>query len=138
MTTKFAGKTLSAQTDAKGVWRQTLPPTAASSHEQTLRFNSSEGAAELRVLFGEVFLCGGQSNMAYTPRSMAGMNNMTAEIAAADLPRYRDIRLFTVGQGTVSHDGPMQELGTIYHNWIGATVVPLKCFHRIFLGPPRS
>ena len=40
----------------------------------------------------------GQSNMAYTPRSMAGMNNMSAEIARADSPQYKDIRLFTVGQ----------------------------------------
>ncbi len=68
----------------------------------------------------QVFLCGGQSNMAYTPRSMAGMNNMSAEIAAADSPQYRDIRLFTVGQGTVAKM-PLRELGTIYHNWTTAS-----------------
>ena len=36
------------------------------------------------VLFGDVFLCGGQSNMQYTPHSMAGMNNNSAEIADPD------------------------------------------------------
>jgi hypothetical protein len=47
---------------------------------------------------------GGQSNMQYTPHSMAGMNNLTAELAAAD--GYPDIRFFTVGQdgrGPYSH-----------------------------------
>ena len=106
VTTTFAGKALdpAATTDATGLWRQALPPTAASKQEQTISFSSSDGgSAEMTgVLFGEVFLCGGQSNMAYTPRSMAGMNNMTAEIAAADAPQYGDIRLFTVGQGTVA------------------------------------
>ena len=101
VTTSIAGQHLSTQADGKGVWRQQLPPQPASKNEQTLVFNSSEGTAQLSVLFGEVFLCGGQSNMAYTPRSMAGMNNMTAEINAADEPRYHNIRLFTVGQGTV-------------------------------------
>ena len=51
------------------------------------------------ILFGDVFLCGGQSNMQYTPHSMNGMNNLTAEVAAAD--RYADgIRFFTVGMET--------------------------------------
>ena len=46
------------------------------------------------------FLCGGQSNMQYTPHSMAGMNNLTAELAAADA--YGDtMRLFTAGMESV-------------------------------------
>jgi hypothetical protein len=45
-------------------------------------------------------LLSGQSNMQYTPRSMAGMNNMSAELAAAD--GYGDtIRLFTAGMESV-------------------------------------
>lgn len=58
--------------------------------------------------------------VAYTPRSMAGMNNMSAEIAAADAPEYRDIRLFTVGQGTVNQS-EMRDLGSVYHNWTRAS-----------------
>ena len=85
VTTQFEGRMLTTTTDQSGVWRQVLPPMEATSDGRTLTFNSTEGSAELRgVLFGEVFLCGGQSNMAYTPHSMAGMNNATAEIAAAD------------------------------------------------------
>lgn len=62
--------------------------------------------------------------MAYTPRSMAGMNNMTAEIAAADLPRYDTIRLFTVGQGSTSPT-PLDDLKTVAHNWTKASAAAL-------------
>ena len=119
--TEFQSMTLTATTDVHGVWRQALPPTAATNIGQNLRFSSTEGSAELRnLLFGEVFICSGQSNMAYTPLSMAGMNNATAEIAAADSLAYQDVRLFTVGQSTVSQT-PLQTLGTTYHNWTAAS-----------------
>lgn len=52
--TKFGEKTLVTKADAFGIWRQVLPPTAATKTEQTLVFTSSEGTAELDVLFGEV------------------------------------------------------------------------------------
>jgi sialate O-acetylesterase len=77
-----------------------LPPTPASTASETIAFVFPDGSTfALRdVLFGDVMLCGGQSNMQYTPRSMAGMNNQSAEIAAADA--YAHIRFFTVGEGT--------------------------------------
>ncbi|EOD27890.1 hypothetical protein EMIHUDRAFT_353684, partial [Emiliania huxleyi CCMP1516] len=119
--TTFGAHSLSALTDHSGVWRQPLPPTEASDRGQTLLFRSSEGGAALRdVLFGEVYLCSGQSNMEYTPRSMAGMNNASAEIAAADSPAYRNVRLFTVGKGTTSKT-PLRALGSLYHNWTAAS-----------------
>ena len=72
----------------------------------TITFSGSDGgkAALKDVLYGDVFLCGGQSNMQYTPRSStsyaAHMNNMTAELAAADA--YGDsMRLFTAGMESV-------------------------------------
>ena len=40
-----------------------------------------------------------QSNMQYTPHSMAGMNNLSAELAAADA-YSKTIKLFTVGMET--------------------------------------
>jgi hypothetical protein len=54
VTTTFGGKALATMADGKGVWRQVLPPTQASKTEQKLTFTSSEGTAELSVLFGEV------------------------------------------------------------------------------------
>ena len=87
--------------DAQGVWRVALPPQPATATPATIALSGSDGStASLKdVLFGDVILCSGQSNMQYTPHSMAGMNNLTAELAAADA--YADsIRFFTVGQDT--------------------------------------
>eukprot|EP00040_Diaphanoeca_grandis_P026797 m.150595 g.150595 ORF g.150595 m.150595 type:complete len:555 (-) comp30734_c0_seq1:240-1904(-) len=112
----FQGQTLKATVGADGVFRFVLPPTPATSTPTTITFTASDGSktALNNVLFGEVFLCGGQSNMQYTPRSMAGMNNMTAEIASAD--GFPNIRLFTVGQKT--RGGlPLSQLATIEQNW---------------------
>jgi sialate O-acetylesterase len=65
ITTTFQGKTLTpVKVDATGVWRQHLPPTAASKTPTTIAFSGSDGSkAELKdVLFGDVYLCSGQSN----------------------------------------------------------------------------
>ena len=110
ITATFNGTVLKSPpvvTGGDGIWRVLLPAAAASKRPVTIGF-SSNGATgqhqqpplELRdVLFGDVFLCSGQSNMQYTPHSMNGMNNLTAEVAAAD--GYADgVRIFTVGMET--------------------------------------
>lgn len=100
ITTELAGKALTTTVSADGVWRQVLPPTPASTVPTDVVF-SDEGSTKLalrNVLFGDVFICSGQSNMQYTPHSMAGMNNLTAELAAAE--GYKNIKFFTVGMET--------------------------------------
>lgn len=52
--------------------------------------------------------------MQFTPLSNAGVPNITAELAAANL--YPLIRTFTVGEGTSSAT-PLLELKTILQNW---------------------
>ena len=63
---QFAGKTLSAVADASGTWAVALPPTAAGG-PYTLSANASDASVApqtiVDVLFGEVVLCGGQSNV---------------------------------------------------------------------------
>ena len=70
VTTTFRGSALKATTSAAGEWRQPLPPTPASTATagETLEFGCSSGEQfELRdVLFGDVVMCGGQSNMQFT------------------------------------------------------------------------
>ena len=102
VTTTFKGRSYTSVADATMVWRQALPPQPASAVPTNLTFTASDGGnATLRnVVFGDVHLCSGQSNMEYTPRSFiprkgCRMNNCTAEIAAST--DYADaIRLFTV------------------------------------------
>ena len=85
ISTSFGSKELGATIDDTGLWRIALPPTPAATKGATLTFRGSEGTTLTLddVLFGDVFLCGGQSNMQYTPRSMAGMNNMSAEVRSS-------------------------------------------------------
>jgi hypothetical protein len=68
VTTTFRGANLTVTASPTGEWRQALPPTAASTPSaggETLRFACSTGEvfAINNVLFGDVVICGGQSNM---------------------------------------------------------------------------
>src|SRR5262249_3118296 len=77
--------------DAKGNWRTTLRPMAASSEPRTLTVASSDGQSTTAsdVLIGDVWLCSGQSNM----EMGIELCNATNDIATADIPR---LRLLTV------------------------------------------
>ncbi|XP_067675402.1 sialate O-acetylesterase-like [Haliotis asinina] len=77
------------------VWIVQLPPMDAGG-PYTITFTSSEGNLSLSdVLFGDVWVCSGQSNMQFT---MNMGYNSTAEINDAD--NYPNIRLFTSMQIT--------------------------------------
>jgi len=120
VTTQFSGGVYGpAAADGNGTWRQVLPATAAGG-PYVLAFNSSDGGAAslVDVLFGDVHLCGGQSNMQFTLLSNAGVPNVTAELADAN--NYPNIRVFTVGQGTTSTT-PLRELGSIEQAWVAAS-----------------
>lgn len=80
---------LSTQADAAGQWSVKLSTTAdVGPHALTIQANNH--LTIQNILFGEVWLCSGQSNMEW---SVAQTDNAQAEIAAADYPQ---IRLFTV------------------------------------------
>jgi len=76
---------LTANADANGLWTVTLPATTAGG-PYTLSFSADNTIGLNDVEFGEVWLCSGQSNMAF-PLSSA--KNADAEIAAADHPDVR-------------------------------------------------
>jgi hypothetical protein len=70
VTTTFDGHALEplSTADASETWRQALPPTAGGGPPHDIAVSASTGHnATLRgVLFGDVFVCGGQSNMAFS------------------------------------------------------------------------
>jgi sialate O-acetylesterase len=72
ITTTFNGQSLSSTADSDGTWRQKLPATKADGKAYSLTFQGSAGetASLSDVLFGDVFICSGQSNMAF---SMPGL-----------------------------------------------------------------
>lgn len=66
VTVRFAGQSVRATADAHGAWRASLAPMTASSEGREL---VAEGRADTvrraDILVGEVWICAGQSNMAY-------------------------------------------------------------------------
>ncbi len=90
VTITFQGKTYTTQADKDGKWRIQLPPTPAGGpHTITL---TGENALTLKnVLFGDVYLASGQSNMEWE------MYNVPEGLqTAGEAKDYPDIRLFIV------------------------------------------
>ena len=109
--------------DAGGHWAVTLPPQPAGGPHDIVcssRLRPDASATLQDVLFGDVYLCGGQSNMVFSTRAMF---NGTEEVAAAD--GFPDIRLFSVGQSTPRPPAPgvpLQQFGTLEQPWTRASV----------------
>lgn len=85
---QFDAKKQTAVAGPDGRWTVSIPPHAAGG-PHTLKVTGAgpgESAARQNLLFGDVWLCGGQSNMAY---DLHGANNPEREIAAANYPGIR-------------------------------------------------
>jgi len=64
ITVEFAGQVRKANADASGAWMVRLDALAASSESRILQVSSHKSQVSISdVLVGEVWLCGGQSNM---------------------------------------------------------------------------
>jgi sialate O-acetylesterase len=109
LSVSFAGQRHSAKAGEDGRWMVRLRPMKASRRPRPMVV---KGAGSGRiviedVLVGEVWICSGQSNMAWPVRSS---NDAKAEIAAAKYPR---LRLITV---------PRRPIETPQHSFKGAWV----------------
>lgn len=100
ITASFNGKIASTHADPAGYWQLDLPPMTASDVPLTLTITEKKAVGVgsnvtiQDVLVGEVWIAGGQSNMAYGLDSMQGKEKY---VAAATNPQ---IRLFTVKHNT--------------------------------------
>jgi sialate O-acetylesterase len=95
-----------------------LPPTDASLDSYTIKVWSQDLTQQItleNVLFGDVFICGGQSNMEFTVSQGV---NATDEILMAD--DYPNIRVFTVGQNNISSE-PLQYFDSVEQPWAVAS-----------------
>jgi len=88
---EISGQAATTTAAADGRWQaQILPPAVGGPY--TLQISGSQTFTFTNILVGDVWLCGGQSNMEF-PLSRA--HNGEAEVKAANQP---NIRLFTVKQ----------------------------------------
>ena len=118
VTTTFDGVHHRANASSEGVWRTSLPPTKAGG-PYTLRFSEPTGTTTIEltdVLFGDVYACGGQSNMQFAVGANANASEYAREAAS-----HPDVRLFTVGDGSPASlhgaDAPLRDLRTIAQPW---------------------
>lgn len=96
VTVRFAGQAVTAVADAAGNWRADLAPLTVSAAPAELIISGADSSVTLtNVLVGDVWLCSGQSNMAFTMRMLKLPDE---EIQAAT--NYPLLRLFTVAAKT--------------------------------------
>ncbi|XP_029571407.1 sialate O-acetylesterase isoform X1 [Salmo trutta] len=75
---------------AAGIWRVTLDPMEAGGpYNVTVVFQNNHSITLTDVLFGDVWLCGGQSNMAFTTSQVF---NASEELALAS--KFPQVRIF--------------------------------------------
>ncbi|WAR01928.1 SIAE-like protein [Mya arenaria] len=106
---------------ADGVWKTLLPATTAGGPHNVSVTSSDGGAALSDVMFGDVWVCSGQSNMEF---SLYGITNFTAYINAAQ--SLHNIRLFRTEHkvADVPQLAPhlQRPLGLVETNWGGTPV----------------
>ena len=89
VTVSFKGITASTQSDAQGKWSLELAPMQADSTPTTMTISTDHDSEEISdVLVGEVWLCGGQSNM---EMKLQNVQDGLEDCKKADYP---DIRIF--------------------------------------------
>ena len=109
VTVSFAGQTASATAGEDGKWVATLEPLKASFEPQIVTIAGKSQTLTIKdVLVGEVWLCGGQSNMAWSVR---GSLDPDMEIASANSPAIRFLRLELGASHQLQKDVPLNEGG---------------------------
>ena len=112
---EFAGQKKTTVADAEGNWSVVLAKLKASSTGQDLLVRgNTEKRMVHDVLIGDVWLCGGQSNMAMTMRSSV---NRELEITAANYTGIRFLRVPLISRGTPQADLPRPSLKSNEGNW---------------------
>ncbi len=114
----FAGQEKAATAGDDGKWLVQLDPMKAAAEARDLAVKGATNTATLKdVLVGEVWLCGGQSNME-TP--LSGSLGGAEAVAAANLPAIRFLELPTGSRAAPQDDLPPEgkrQNGTIKTAW---------------------
>lgn len=92
---EFAGQSMTGIADSLGRWRVDLEPMEPSWEGRTLLIDGGERLEVRNILVGDVWLCGGQSNM---QMGLARTEDGEEAVAEANHPA---IRLFNVGNHIV-------------------------------------
>lgn len=110
-----------------GVWKATFASQVSNLSPTNITVTSGAGSVTLsRILWGDVILCSGQSNMG-VPTSYI-LNN-TAAIAAAETLKH-SVRLFRVASGAGQKTEPQTNV-TLLLEWTPATPAAVQGFSAV-------
>jgi sialate O-acetylesterase len=124
ITVEFAGQSKSATAGDDSKWSVKLDALNASSDSRTLIVRSGNKKLALdNVLVGEVWVCGGQSNMEWKLRST---RDADIELAAADYPQIRFIRLPKIAHIKPQEDFTVENENSPTGNWRTATAAQVE------------
>ena len=90
VTVTFAGQSVSTAAIADGAWSVKLAPISANAADAPLTVRGKNTITLSDILVGDVWLCGGQSNMEWPLRLS---NDAETEAAAASYPLIRHIKI---------------------------------------------
>ncbi|MDE0735688.1 MAG: hypothetical protein OSB47_07685 [Pirellulaceae bacterium] len=115
----WAGQTKATTSNQDGQWSVHFDPVKASfSGRKLLITSGKQSLAFADILVGEVWLCGGQSNMEWTLRST---RDADLEIESADYRAIRFIRLPKIAKLEPQQDFPVENPEHPVGNWRLAT-----------------
>jgi sialate O-acetylesterase len=123
VTLAFAGQKKSAVADAAGKWRVVLDPLTASAENRVITVTGDKTSAPVvvkNVLVGEVWHCGGQSNMEW---GIARSTDKESIIAASANPLLR--------MGRMDHHSELSPLATQPVKWNEASPATVKWYSAV-------
>jgi sialate O-acetylesterase len=103
VTVEFAGQKKSATADASGKWEVVLDPLQVSTEPRSMTVSSSlpDHHIELNdILVGDVWLCGGQSNMGGNAAENTPPEDRRKELLESDYPELRTVAMPTLHRET--------------------------------------
>ncbi len=111
----FAGQKIDGRVDEKGSFVLVLASMKASATGRDLVVAGEGGSRTLKdVLVGEVWVCGGQSNMEWQLRSS---RDADVEVPSADYPEMRFIRMPKIARFKPQSDFPVENPTSRQGNW---------------------
>ncbi len=123
VTVQFAEQRQTAVADADGHWSVALQALPASFTGRTLTVSAAKQDTTITdVLVGDVWICGGQSNMEWTLRST---RDADLEILSAAFPGIRFIRLPKIARMEVQNDFPVEGPDRPEGNWRQCTTAQI-------------
>ena len=111
----ISGQEAATMADAEGRWIIRLAAMKASSSGTSLDVASGDERREVTdVLIGDVWICGGQSNMEW---SMRACRDADIEISSADYPSIRYARLPHIARPKPQEDFPLEDRKNPQGSW---------------------